>query len=125
MVPYRPFVGTLGVAPAAGAIASFGQSTEIMGNVDLPEVTTGAKVVIRANVDGALVSLGDAHLAQGDAEIHRSAIETHADVELSIEKRSPEEAAYSGLPQINTAAELGSVAPGPGQIGRASCRERV
>jgi len=116
LVPYRPFVGTLGVAPAAGSIESFRQGSDIMGNVDLPEVTTGATVVIRANVDGALVSLGDAHLAQGDAEIHRSAIETHADIKLSIQKRSPEESAYSGLPQINTATELGSVAPGPGHL---------
>lgn len=116
LIPYRPFVGTLGVAPAAGSIESFRQGSDIMGNVDLPEVTTGATVVIRANVDGALVSLGDAHLAQGDAEIHRSAIETHADVELSIQKRSLEESAYSGLPQINTATEFGSVAPGPGHL---------
>ena len=116
MIPYRPFVGTLGVAPGAGKIESFSQGADIMGNVDLPEVTTGATVVIRANVDGGLVSLGDAHLAQGDAEIHRSAIETHADVELSIQQRSPEEAAYTGLPQINTGTELGSVAPGPGHL---------
>ncbi len=116
MIPYRPFIGTLGVAPAGEAIESFLQGTDIMGNVDLPEVTAGASVVILANVDGALISLGDAHLAQGDAEIHRSAIETHADVELSIRKRSPEESAYSGLPQINTATELGSVAPGPGHL---------
>jgi len=116
MIPYRPFVGTLGLAPAAGVIESFQQGTDIMGNVDLPELTTGAAVVIRANVDGALLSLGDAHLAQGDAEIHRSAIETHADVELSVRRRSLEESAYSGLPQINTATELGSVAPGPGHL---------
>ncbi|MCH7667799.1 MAG: acetamidase/formamidase family protein [Acidobacteria bacterium] len=116
LIPYRPFVGTLGVAPAAEPIESFLQGAEIMGNVDLPEVTTGATVVIRANVDGALISLGDAHLAQGDAEIHRSAIESQADVEMTVRRRSPEEVAYSGLPQINTAAELGSVAPGPGHL---------
>ena len=116
MIPYRPFIGTLGIAPAAGAIKSFSQGVDIMGNVDLPDVTTGAAVVLRANVDGALVALGDAHLAQGDAEIHRSAIETQANVELVIEKKSPEEAAYSGLPQVNTATELGSVAPGPGHL---------
>ncbi len=116
MVPYRPFVGTLGVAPADGPMMSFRQSAEVLGNVDLPEVTTGATVVIRANVAGALVSLGDAHLAQGDAEIHRSAIETHADVELSITRHPPEDVSYAGLPQVNTPAELGSVAPGPGHL---------
>jgi acetamidase/formamidase len=116
MIPYRPFIGTLGLAPAEGSIKSFSQRIDIMGNVDLPEVTTGAAIVLRANVDGALVALGDAHLAQGDAEIHRSAIETQANVKLVIEKKNPEEIAYSGLPQVNTATELGSVAPGPGHL---------
>lgn len=115
-VPYRPFVGTIGVAPAGEPIASFGQRPDVMGNVDLPEVTAGATVVLRANVDGALVWLGDAHLAQGDAEIHRSAIETQADVELVVTRLDPADTPYPGLPQVNTATELGSVAPGPGHL---------
>lgn len=115
-VPYRPFVGTLGVAPADGPIASFAQRRDVMGNVDLPEVTSGATVVLRANVAGALVSLGDAHLAQGDAEIHRSAVEAQADVEVTLTRLDPDAVVYGELPQVNTATELGSVAPGPGHL---------
>ena len=37
-VPYRPFVGTLGVAPAGEPVLSFRQGAEFMGNVDLPEI---------------------------------------------------------------------------------------
>ena len=116
MIPYRPFVGTIGVAPAAEPVLSFRQGREFLGNVDLPDVAAGAVVVMKASVDGALVSLGDAHLAQGDAEIHRSAIECQADVILHIHRRDASEVGFSGLPQVNTPAEWGSVAPGPGHL---------
>ncbi|MXZ06588.1 MAG: hypothetical protein F4Y75_03615 [Acidimicrobiia bacterium] len=115
-VPYRPFIGTLGLAPAGEPIPSFQQSPRILGNVDLPEITAGATVVLRAEVDGGLISLGDAHLSQGDAEIHRSAIECQADVRLRFGRATPDQAGYYGLPQVNTASELGSIAPGPGHL---------
>ncbi len=115
-VPCRPFVGTLGVAPGDGPLPSFAQRPDVLGNVDLPEVTSGATVVLRANVPGALISLGDAHLAQGDAEIHRSAIEAQADVEVTVTRLDADAVVYAGLPQVDTAAELGSVAPGPGHL---------
>ncbi len=116
MIPLRPFVGTIGVAPAGDPIESFRQGRTILGNVDMPDVARGATVVMRANVDGALLSLGDAHLSQGDAEIHRSAIETQADVQLHVDHVQPDDVHYAGLPQINTADSWGSVAPGPGHL---------
>lgn len=115
-VPYHPFVGTLGVAPAGEPILAFNQRPDVMGNVDLPEVCAGSTVVLRANVDGGMVSLGDAHLAQGDAEIHRSAIETQADVTLRITNLGPDAVAYPGLPHVDTTLAIGSVAPGPGHL---------
>lgn len=115
-VPYRPFVGTLGAAPAGEQILAFQQRPDVLGNVDLPEVCAGSTVVLRANVAGGMVSLGDAHLAQGDAEIHRSAIETQADVTLRITNLGAEAMAYPGLPHINTSDTIGSVAPGPGHL---------
>jgi amidase len=115
-VPYRPFVGTLGVAPAGEQILSFQQRPDILGNVDLAEVCAGSTVVLRANVPGGMVSLGDAHLAQGDAEIHRSAIETQADVTLRITKLAPDSVAYLGLPHVDTIDAISSVAPGPGHL---------
>ena len=115
-VPYRPMIGTLGVAPADGRVESFSQRPDILGNVDLPELTAGAEVVLRANVDGGLLSLGDAHLTQGDAEIHRSSVETQADVTLSVGTASADDAGFVELPQINSEQRLGSVAPGPGHL---------
>jgi amidase len=116
LVPYEPFIGTLGVAPVGERLQSFRQSREVLGNVDLPSLRPGARVVIRANVAGGLISAGDAHLAQGDAEIHRSAIEAQADVTLRLRNLGQHGAAYARLPQINTSEEIGSVAPGPGHL---------
>lgn len=116
LIPYRPFVGSLGLAPAGERILSFSQSPEVMGNVDLPDLGPGSEVVIRANVDGGLLSLGDAHLAQGDAEIHRSAIETQADVTLQVTNLGSEGTTYGELPQLNSEHSIGSVAPGPGHL---------
>ena len=124
-VPCRPFVGTLGVAPAGEPVLSFRQGVEFLGNVDLPEIAAGATVVLRAAVDRGMVSLGDAHLAQGDAEIHRSAIECQADVTLRFGRSDPAAAGFSGLPQVNTATRWGSAAPGtrpPGGSGPGGLR---
>lgn len=115
-VPLRPMIGTLGVAPAGEPRPSFGQGADILGNVDIPELGPGATVVLRAPCDGGLLFLGDAHLAQGDAEIHRAAIETEADVRLSVSVLPSEHAEDVGLPQLNTTAFIGSVAPGPGHL---------
>jgi acetamidase/formamidase len=112
-LPLRSMIGTLGVAPAGDPLPSFGQSVDILGNVDLPALTTGATAVLEARVDGGLLFIGDAHLAQGDAEINRAAIEAEADVRLSVQLASAEEAWFAGLPQINTARSWGSAAAGP------------
>lgn len=115
-LPYLPFVGTLGVAPAGDPVPSFGQRPDILGNVDLPELTNGAVVVLPVHVPGGLLSLGDAHLVQGDAEIHRSAIETQADVTLTVHRRAADAVGFANLPQVNTDDFIGSIAPGPGHL---------
>lgn len=115
-VPLQPMIGTLGVAPAGEPRPSFEQGQDILGNVDLPALKAGARVVVQAQVEGGFLSLGDAHLAQGDAEIHRAAIEAEADVRLVLEVAAPEEIGFVELPQLNTEDSWGSIAPGPGHL---------
>lgn len=115
-LPLRPMVGTFAVAPAGQAVTSFLQRRDILGNVDLPALTRGSRVVLRAQVRGGLLFLGDAHLAQGEGEIHRAAIEAEADVRLSVDVASPEDAGFVELPQINGEHFWGSAAPGPGHL---------
>jgi len=89
---------------------AFSQSPEYLGDVDLPDVTGGATLVLPVHVPGALLALGDAHAAQGDGEITGAAIEIEAEVELSCTARGAEEAGFTGLPQLNTPTSIGSIA---------------
>jgi amidase len=89
---------------------SFSQSPEYLGDVDLPELTGGSPLVLPVHADGALLALGDAHAAQGDGEITGAAIEIEAEADLWCVPRDAEEAGFAGLPQLNTAISIGSIA---------------
>jgi len=109
-IPLRPFLGTVGVAPARERRLSFSQSPEYLGDVDLPDLTSGATLVLPVHAEGALLALGDAHAAQGDGEITGAAIEIEAEADLRCVPRGAEEAGFTGLPQLNTADSIGSIA---------------
>jgi amidase len=109
-IPMRPFLGTVGVAPARERRLSFSQSPEYLGDVDLPDLTGGATLVLPVHVEGALLALGDAHAAQGDGEITGAAVEIEAEADLRCVPRDAEEAGFTGLPQLNTATSIGSIA---------------
>jgi amidase len=109
-IPLRPFVGTAGVAPRREKRLSFSQAPEYLGDVDIPQLTSGARLVLPVNVDGALFALGDAHAAQGDGELTGAAIEIEAEVELTARAGVADEYEFVSLPQINTESALGSVA---------------
>ena len=81
-IPFAPFLGTIGVAPRGEKRLSYFQGADFLGNVDLPFIGPPNTLVLPVHVDGALLSLGDAHVAQGDGEISGAAIENQADVRL-------------------------------------------
>jgi acetamidase/formamidase len=109
-IPMQPFLGTVGVAPPAERRMSFSQSPEYLGDVDLPGVTSGATLVLPVHVPGALLAVGDAHAAQGDGEITGAAIEIEAEAELRCTPVDAADAGFAGLPQLNTATAIGSIA---------------
>lgn len=109
-VPLHPFLGTVGVAPRRERRMSFSQAPEYLGDVDQPGVTAGSILVLPVNVDGALLSLGDAHAAQGDGEITGVGIEIEANVEMTVRVSDRDTAGFVGLPQLNTADRVGSIA---------------
>lgn len=74
-VPYRPFHGTLGVAPAHGEVRLGVVPGDFGGNLDIPDLGPGATLYLRANLEGAHVYIGDGHYAQGDGEIAGTAVE--------------------------------------------------
>jgi acetamidase/formamidase len=86
-LPFRPFPGTLGVAPAETGLHSIVPPSRWGGNMDTKHLNPGTTLYLPVGVEGALFSLGDTHAAQGDGEVCGTAIETAMDVVLRLSVR--------------------------------------
>jgi acetamidase/formamidase len=86
-LPFRPFPGTLGVAPAEPGPHSIVPPSRWGGNMDTKHLNPGTTLYLPVGVEGALFSLGDTHAAQGDGEVCGTAIETAMDVVLRLSVR--------------------------------------
>ncbi|WP_230657554.1 acetamidase/formamidase family protein [Psychrobacter sp. I-STPA10] len=76
IIPFRPFAGTIGLAPAESGAHSILPPRICGGNMDIRDLVTGAKLYLPVQVAGGLFSIGDTHACQGDGEVCGSAIET-------------------------------------------------
>ncbi len=63
---------------------------ETAGNIDIKQLTPGATVLLPVYAEGALVSTGDVHYAQGDCEACGTAIEIRSRVHLRFGVRKGE-----------------------------------
>jgi acetamidase/formamidase len=108
-VPLAPFLGCLGVAPAAAEVRSTIVPGPFGGNMDCPEVRAGNTVFLGVNVPGGLLSFGDGHYAMGDGEIMGAAIEGAMNVDVFVElvKRRA-----TPVPRIENADEVMFVGSG-------------
>lgn len=84
-IPLHPFLGCVGVAPAAGETRSSIVPAEFGGNMDAPEATVGNTLYLPVNVPGALLSFGDGHAAMGDGEVDGTAIEISMKVQIQVD----------------------------------------
>ena len=83
-VPVRPHLGTAGVAPdVAGRVSTIPPGLH-GGNIDNWRIGAGATMYYPVQVDGALFSIGDPHISQGDGEISGTAIEASLNVLMQI-----------------------------------------
>ena len=80
----EPFIGTIGVAPLNKGTFSIIPPREHGGNMDQKFLGPGSTLYLPVFNDGALLSFGDIHLAQGDGEVCGTAIEAPATVKLKI-----------------------------------------
>ncbi|PZN94982.1 MAG: acetamidase, partial [Alphaproteobacteria bacterium] len=86
VVPVRPMLGGLGVAPDFGfAEQSAGDTGRWGGNMDFNRIGEGVTVYLPVFQPGAMLFLGDGHALQGDGETTQWALETSLDVEFSVE----------------------------------------
>jgi acetamidase/formamidase len=94
-VALAPFLGVIGMPPADPGIHSTGPPRRSGGNIDCKLLVAGTTLYLPIAVDGALLSAGDGHAAQGDGEVSGTAIESPLEraqltLELSeLELRSP------------------------------------
>jgi acetamidase/formamidase len=86
-LPLRPFPGTIGVAPAEPGSHPILPPTRWGGNLDTKHLTAGATLFLPVGVEGALLSVGDTHAAQGDGEVCGTAIESRMDIVLRLSVR--------------------------------------
>src|SRR5215212_4714160 len=86
-LPYEPFPGTIGVAPAEPGAHSIVPPSRWGGNMDTKHLRVGTTLYLPVGVEGALFSVGDTHSAQGDGEVCGTAIETAMDVVLRLSVR--------------------------------------
>jgi acetamidase/formamidase len=76
LVPIRPHFGVMGVAPKEADIVNSIPPSYTGGNIDNWRVGKGATLYYPVSVEGALLSAGDTHAAQGDSELCGTAIES-------------------------------------------------
>jgi acetamidase/formamidase len=74
-VPLDPFCGVVGVAPAEPGAHPTIPPRDVGGNLDCRELRRGSVAYFPVRCPGALLSLGDGHLAQGDGEVCGTALE--------------------------------------------------
>jgi acetamidase/formamidase len=103
VVPLRPHFGTMGVAPAAPQRVSSVPPGDHGGNVDNWRIGAGGRMYYPVQVPGALLSVGDPHVSQGDGEISGTALESSLNglLRLTVRRDLP-----FTVPILETSTEL-------------------
>ena len=74
-VTLHPFLGVIGMPPDEPGVHSTAPPRPCGGNIDCNQLVAGTRLYLPIPVDGALLSAGDGHAAQGDGEVSQLAIE--------------------------------------------------
>lgn len=106
-LPLRPFIGTIGVAPADDGPHDTIPPLPTGGNMDCRDVRPGAVLRLPVAVDGALLSAGDTHAVQGDGEVCGTAVESPAIVRIRVELERDQQLRTPQLTIPAEAAPLG------------------
>ena len=86
-LPFEPFPGTIGVAPAEPGEHSIVPPSRWGGNLDIKHLRVGTRLLLPVGVEGALFSVGDTHAAMGDGEVCGTAVEAPMDIAVRLDVR--------------------------------------
>jgi acetamidase/formamidase len=109
-VPLAPFPGVMGTALDVAGGHSTMPPRKNGGNMDIKHLTAGSTLYLPVWVEGALVSVGDGHGAQGDGEVCVTAVEMMAEVTLRFGLRRGQSIPE---PRLRTSAAPARRAAGP------------
>ncbi|MFC4243814.1 acetamidase/formamidase family protein [Gryllotalpicola reticulitermitis] len=84
-LPAVSMIGTIGVELPEAGQHSVIPPRRFGGNLDIRHLTAGATLTLPVGVEGALLSVGDAHAAMGDGEVCGTGVETNARTRLRIQ----------------------------------------
>lgn len=85
VIPYEPFCGLMGLAPAEPGEHSTVPPRRVGGNLDIRQLVAGTVMHMPVEVPGALFSCGDVHGTQGDGEVCGTGIEMESFVTLRFD----------------------------------------
>lgn len=74
-IPFRPFLGTMGVAADSATPPHSTPPAYYGGNLDLRHLVAGSTLYLPVLVPGALFYVADSHFSQGNGEVDATAIE--------------------------------------------------
>ncbi|HEX4260272.1 MAG TPA: acetamidase/formamidase family protein [Acetobacteraceae bacterium] len=110
ILPWAPFIGTIGTSPEIEAISSL-QPDYYGGNMDLPDMGPGAIVYLPVHAPGGLLYLGDCHATQGDGELCGVAIEIPTVTTVQIDLVKDWSLAWPRLETQEFLMSIGSARP--------------
>jgi acetamidase/formamidase len=84
VVPVKPMLGCVGVAPPGEEVQNSGTSGTWGGNMDYNDMVEGATLLLPVYHKGAFLYIGDGHAVQGDGEGLGMGIETSMDVQFTV-----------------------------------------
>ena len=85
VVPFEPFCGVMGLAPAEPGEHSTVPPRRVGGNLDIRQLIAGTTLYLPVEVSGGLFSCGDVHATQGDGEVCGTGIEMESFVTITFD----------------------------------------
>lgn len=111
VMPLRPMLGRVAVAPAGDEAFGGLWPGNFGGNLDAADVRPGTTVYLPVFHEGAYFYFGDGHALQGDGEICGSGLETTMDVRLQFDLIKGQRIAWPRLEDADHLMVAGSARP--------------
>jgi acetamidase/formamidase len=109
-IPWAPFFGTMGTAPAIEAISALAPGAH-GGNMDVPDVCPGNTLYFPVHHPGALFYTGDAHAGQGQGELCGVALEITARGTFTFDVIKGKSIAWPRIESADEIMAVGSARP--------------